>query len=361
MWSTSFARFEGPLATADWPTRPIAAPLAATVVASMAAVGALGGNPSSVHRLGQRARVRVEKAEADMLALLGLPHGSFAYAEDATAATHLAIEQALQRQCGPRGGHVRWLGATRRFAPGLGLLLRWRGGHVDALSDAQVSWRADDASAAPDVVVVDVWDPVTGVALPAARVAAKRPGGAHLHAVVGAYGLQHHGEAWPWPTPLADSLSIASAAVGGPPGLAACVSLRPDAPLTPAGTVPKELVVGMGTAAQLRATSRDEILPQRFAHRARLEAALAAMGPGSGLPNASAAARCSGRIYVPGVGIANWPADVDSRAQLVPWRGAPAEALAALGWTCDGADPKAQDAQTEAVMALCRTAPSSHH
>lgn len=59
------------------------------------------GNPSSVHRLGRRARAAVESARRDLAGALGVVAGELIFTSGATEALHVAIAGLV-----PPGGHI---------------------------------------------------------------------------------------------------------------------------------------------------------------------------------------------------------------------------------------------------------------
>jgi tRNA (5-methylaminomethyl-2-thiouridylate)-methyltransferase len=88
-------------------------PLAPEALAAMqAALAELGGNPSSVHAAGRRARAAVEEARRDVAALLGADAEEIVFTSGGTEGDNLAIRglalaaRARRPELGARGGHV---------------------------------------------------------------------------------------------------------------------------------------------------------------------------------------------------------------------------------------------------------------
>lgn len=208
-------------------------------------------NPSSAHRLGQRAAVAVEEAREQVAALLGRPAAGIVFTSGATEANHMALR-------GLPSGRVALSGIEHPSVRGA---LAHRRDLVQELLPVGASGVIQlDGLGPVDALVVMAANHETGVIqdLEAARASAPS---AHLHVDA----TQAAGRI-PLRLEVADTVVISSHKLGGPGGMG-CLSL-PDGEIYPpllgggtqergrrAGTVPTAAVVGFGAACRLaRAT-----------------------------------------------------------------------------------------------------------
>ena len=278
-------------------------PMSASVIEAMAEAARQGGNPSSVHDYGRRARARIEAARKDVAAMVGAAASQVVFTSGATEANVMAL-----RACGrdrvlvSATEHVSVLDAhpTAAAIP------------VDA--DGVVQPSAVRTALGEDgtdaIVSVMLANNETGVIQPVAEIAAA----AHeLGALVHSDAVQAPGRL---PVDMAaldvDMMTLSAHKVGGPAGVGALILrdaslLRPD---TKGGGQEKGLrggtenitgIAGFGAAAKLAAAfdGADEITRRRD----RIEAEVTQEVPdavvfGSGaprLPNTSCMA-------IPGIG-----------------------------------------------------------
>ena len=231
--------------------RPVAAEAVARALA-------LGGNPSSVHSAGRAARALVEKARAEVAALVAVTPGAVTFVSGGTEAVALAMESALA------AGFTRLIiGATeheavRETAAASGVAVQvWP---VDADGVADLDWLEGhlDTRSRP-LVCLMLANNETGVIQPVAQAAAmvRRVGGwLHADAVQAAGKIALDFDALG-----ADTLSLSAHKLGGPQGVGALIA-GPCATLTRrlhgggqerslrAGTENVAGVAGFGAAAR---------------------------------------------------------------------------------------------------------------
>lgn len=190
---------------------------------------AIGGNPSSVHAAGRKARALVEQARASVAALVGAPAEAVVFTSGGTEANGLVLASAFGR------GVVRPIVGAAEHASVLetaaasGLAVEmWpatAAGLVDLawLSARVAAWTADDG---PLFAAMSLANNETGVIQPVAEAAeiVHRAGGRlHVDAVQAAGRI-----AIDLVSLGADTLSLSAHKVGGPQGAGALV-LAPGA------------------------------------------------------------------------------------------------------------------------------------
>jgi len=246
--------------------RPIAyldhnatSPLRPAAFDAMADALRVGGNPSSVHASGRRARAIVDKARREVASLAGAEPSEIVFTSGGTEANNLALLGAGRRRVLISAVEHD---SVRRAVPQAEVL------PVDGegVLDLAALERALAASAEPVVVSVMLANNETGVLQPIAEVVrlARRAGAlVHCDAVQGAgkvpVGLRDLG---------VDYLSLSAHKIGGPTGVGALV-VRKGAPLCPAlrgggqesnrraGTENVAGISGFGAAAVLAAPGQD--------------------------------------------------------------------------------------------------------
>ncbi len=333
-------------------------PLRPAAFEVMAEVLREGGNPSSVHRQGRRARARIEAARADVAALVGALPGEVVFTSGGTEANNLALAGAGRRRILVSAVEHD---SVARAVPDAERL------PVDAegVVDLAALEKALAASAEPALVSVMFANNETGVLQPVAEIARlARSAGALMHcdAVQGAgkVPVDLHGLG-------VDYLSLSAHKLGGPAGTGALV-VREGAPFVSdrrgggqesgrrAGTENLAGIAGFGAAAREAGTGLDvRVL------RDKMELSIAKMCPSARvfgqraarLPNTTC-------ISMPGVGaetqvmsfdlsgvcISAGAACSSGKVQRSPVLGAmgvdPAEASSAvrisLGWNTTDAD-----------------------
>lgn len=203
------------------PVRPEAAEAVARALA-------LGGNPSSIHAAGRRARGVLEEARAAVAALVGASPASVTFTSGGTEANALAIASAAAA-----GVDRLLICATEHdcvleSAKASGLPVRlWP---VDRDGVADLDWLNAELAQGGRVLAVLAWaNHETGVVQPMAEAAARvRAAGGlfHTDAVQAAGKL-----AIDWAQTPADTLALSAHKLGGPQGVGALIA-GPRATLT---------------------------------------------------------------------------------------------------------------------------------
>ena len=245
-----------------------------------------GGNPSSVHGVGRKARAIVDKARREVAAVVGARPADAIFTSGGTEANNLALSGA---------GRARVLvsaiehDSVRRVVP-IAEILPVDG---DGVLDLGALERALAASVEPALVSVMLANNETGVLQPISDVVRlARAAGALVHcdAVqgVGKVPVDFHGLG-------IDYLSLSGHKLGGPTGVGALV-IRSGAPLQPdrlggaqesnrrAGTENVAGIAGFGAAAEQAASGLDVA-----ALRDRIELALVQIAVGARVFGANAA------------------------------------------------------------------------
>ncbi len=219
---------------------------------------ALGGNPSSVHAHGRAARALIERARAEVGALVGTRPQAVTFVSGGTEANALGITSAAA-ECFERV----IVGATEheavaRAAQATGLAIEtWP---VDGDGLADLDWLEDRlAASGPALVCLMLANIETGVVQPVAAAARMvRAAGGRMHVD----GVQAAGKvAVDFQALGAHTLAVSAHKLGGPQGVGALVA-APDAPLTAsqvgggqehglrAGTENTPGIAGFGAAKQ---------------------------------------------------------------------------------------------------------------
>jgi len=237
-----------------------------------------GGNPSSVHGVGRKARAIVDKARREVAAVVGALPAETIFTSGGTEANNLALSGAGRRRMlvsAIEHDSVRRAGPQAEILPV----------DSDGVLDLAALERALAASAEPALVSVMLANNETGVLQPIAEVVrlAQAAGAlVHCDAVqgVGRVPVDLHGLG-------VDYLSLSAHKLGGPTGVGALV-LRSGAPLQPdrrgggqesnrrAGTENVAGIAGFGAAAAQAACGLDVT-----ALRDRLEFSLVQIAPGA--------------------------------------------------------------------------------
>jgi len=237
-----------------------------------------GGNPSSVHGAGRKARAIVDRARREVASLVGALPAETIFTSGGTEANNLALSGAGRRRVLVSAIEHD---SVRRAAPQADILPV----DSDGVLDLAALERALAASAEPALVSVMLANNETGVLQPIADVVRlARAAGALVHcdAVQGAgkVPVDLHGLG-------VDYLSLSAHKLGGPMGVGALV-IRSGAPLRPdrrgggqesnrrAGTENVPGIAGFGAAATQAASGLDVT-----ALRDRLEFSLVQIAAGA--------------------------------------------------------------------------------
>jgi cysteine desulfurase len=272
------------------------------------------GNAASNHGYGQVARAAVERARAQVAALVGAQPADVIFTSGATESNNLALHGMAHRR-GARGKPPPHLVTTRiehKSVLDCGKALQHAGtevSFVDAGADGAVSVAAIRAALRPETALVSVMhaNNETGVIQPVAAIGAlcrERGIVFHVDAAQSAGKIPLDLRALP-----IDLLSVASHKLYGPQGIGALIvppALRVVlAPLIHgggherglrSGTLPVHQIIGFGAAAELAASERDAEAARLRALRERLQHALLAL-PGAVL-NGHATERLPGILNV---------------------------------------------------------------
>jgi cysteine desulfurase len=257
------------------PVRPEAAEAAARALA-------LGGNPSSVHAAGRRAKALLEDARERIFAAVGARAENVVFTSGATEALHLVLEasrgavkslivSAIEHDALAEHAPLVWPDA--RTAPVTA------GGIVDLLALEALLYEAPR----PALVAVMLANNETGAIQPIAKVAAlvRQAGGLLLVDAAQAVGRVDVNIA----DLDASYLVVSSHKLGGPPGAGALV-LAPGAPFVTSrfgggqergrrpGTENMPAIVGFAVAAEWALRDLDADAKRLAAMRDRFEAAL---------------------------------------------------------------------------------------
>lgn len=228
-------------------------PLRPAAFESMIEVLRAGGNPSSVHAAGRKARAAVETARRQVAALVGALPGEIVFTSGGTEANNLALSGAGRRRVVVSAVEHD---SVLRAVPGAEIV----GVDGNGVVDLAALERALGSSAGePALVSVMLANNETGVLQPIADVVrVARAAGALVHCdavqAAGKVPVEVHGLG-------VDYLSLSAHKLGGPTGVGALM-VRDGAPLATdrrgggqesnrrAGTENVAGIAGFGTAAQ---------------------------------------------------------------------------------------------------------------
>lgn len=266
-------------------------PLRPVAFESMVEVLRAGGNPSSVHTAGRKARAAVETARRQVAALVGALPAEIVFTSGGTEANNLALSGAGRRRVLVSAVEHD---SVLRAVPGAEIIGVDSNGVVDlaVLERALVS-SADGPTDGPALVSVMLANNETGVLQPIADVVrVARAAGALVHCdavqAAGKVPVELHGLG-------VDYLSLSAHKLGGPTGVGALI-VRSGAPFATdrrgggqesnrrAGTENVAGIAGFGAAAQEAAKGLD-----LADWRDRLELSLVQISPRARIFGAGAA------------------------------------------------------------------------
>jgi cysteine desulfurase len=272
---------------ASTPVRPEA------LEAMRACLEEVHANPSSLHHEGQRARAAIERARAQVAALVGATPGEVVFVSGGTEGDHAGLigaAWALDR----RGRRIAISAIEHHAVHGAAEVLARLGfaiDHVPVTAAGLVDPGAVDALPADTTLVsVMLANNETGVLQPVAEIAARaRARDLRMHCDA----VQAAGKV---PIDLVslgvDYLVLSAHKLGGPKGVGALV-IRRGAPWEPlfrgsgheggrrGGTENLPGIVGFGVAAELAARELAAEGPRLLALRAQLEHGIRAAAPGA--------------------------------------------------------------------------------
>lgn len=245
----------------------------------------LFGNPSSLHREGQRARAAIERAREQVAALVHARPDEVVFTSGGTEGDHLAILGAAWAR-GPTPGRIAISAIEHHAVHGAAEVLSDQGWAVDHLPVGPGGYLAPDAFApAAGTVLVSLMlaNNETGVLQPVAELARRAHEAGvlvHCDAVQGAGKVPIDVEALG-----VDYLVLSAHKMGGPKGAGALIARR-GAPLSPlfrgsghergrrGGTENLPGIVGLGVAAECAARELAAESTRLLALRGRLEAGI---------------------------------------------------------------------------------------
>jgi cysteine desulfurase len=265
------------------------APVKPAVAEAVARALELGGNPSSVHRVGRLARRAVEEARAKVAALAGAEPAEVIFTSGGTEANNLALKGSGRRRLLISAvEHDSVLAAASASGAEVTLVAVDSDGVVDLAALEEALAAGEGPAPGPALVSVMLANNETGVVQPLAEVARR----AHqVGAIVHCDAVQAPGRL-PFDRAAlgVDLLTLSAHKLGGPQGVGALIA-GAGAGLTArqhgggqelgrrAGTENLPGIVGFGVAAELAAD--DLGARARLAGlRDDLEARLAALAPG---------------------------------------------------------------------------------
>jgi cysteine desulfurase len=251
------------------------------------------GNPSSLHRLGQRARAAVEEARALVAALVGAEPAEIVFTASGSESDNMALRGATATARAPRAGvvasaieHHAVLNTAKAMRDEGRPVALARVGEGGALDLDDLAARVDGGTALVSVMLANNETGVVQPVAEAARVARAWGALVHCDAVQGAGKLPVDVRALD-----VDLLTLSAHKIYGPKG-AGCLYVRRGTPMAPlvrggaqernrrAGTENVAGLVGFGVAAALARARLETEAPRVAALRDRLEAALLAV-PGA--------------------------------------------------------------------------------